>query len=330
MRAVIRSSGPSLLAAGVVVGLGIEAKPQVGLVAAVLVVTLLATGPRGVLRSRWAASGALAAVLLAAPYLIWQQQHGWPQVTVAHNIAGSQEGGRAGFLPFQLVMVSPLLVPVWIAGLRAPFRRPEWRCLRFVPITYAAMGVLYLAGNGHAYYLASLYPLLLGLGAIPTAEWTTSSRRNGRLLIAALVLSAAVGAVIALPLLPERSLQGSVVMAVNPAQGEMVGWPRFVATVSGRVAADPGGSAEPHRDLHLELRRGGCGRAARLCARAASPVQRAQRLQRVGPAAGHRHAGARGRRRWPPRRCARSSPAAGRSRSSTTASASATRSRGCR
>ena len=39
-----------------------------------------------------------------------------------HNIAGSQEGGRAGFFPFQLVMVSPVLVPVWIAGLRAPRR----------------------------------------------------------------------------------------------------------------------------------------------------------------------------------------------------------------
>ena len=109
---------------------------------------------------------------LAAPYIIWQQQHGWPQLTVAGNIAGSQEGGRAGFFPFQLVMVSPFLVPVWVAGLLAPFRRPGWRRLRFLPITYGVMAVLYFAGNGHAYYLASLYPVLLGLGALPTAEWT--------------------------------------------------------------------------------------------------------------------------------------------------------------
>ncbi|MGE5617402.1 MAG: hypothetical protein ACM3UX_00545 [Candidatus Woesearchaeota archaeon] len=55
--------------------------------------------------------------------------------------------GRAGFVPFRLVMVSPLLVPVWVAGLLAPFRRASWRPLRFVPITYMAMALLYLAGR---------------------------------------------------------------------------------------------------------------------------------------------------------------------------------------
>ncbi len=232
IRAVVRGSGVSVLAAGVVVGVGVEEKPQVGLVAGVMVATLLILGPRSPLRSRWAAAGAVCAVVLAAPYVIWQQQHGWPQVTVAGNIAGSQEGGRAGFFPFQLVMVSPLLVPVWVAGLLMPFRRYASRDLRFVPITYGAMAVLYFVGNGHAYYLASLYPTLLGLGAPPTAEWTLRAARRTWYLGAALGLSAAISAVIALPLIPESSLQGSVVMALNNAQGETVGWSRFVRTVS--------------------------------------------------------------------------------------------------
>ena len=159
-----------------VVGVGVEAKPQVGLVAAVMLgdadrrrsasADPLLVGRRRRDRAPWCWLPRTS---------IWQQQHGWPQLTVAGNIAGSQEGGRAGFFPFQLVMVSPLLVPVWVAGLLAPFRRAGWRQLRFVPITYAVMAVLYFAGNGHAYYLASLYPLLLGLGATPTAEWTLRS-----------------------------------------------------------------------------------------------------------------------------------------------------------
>lgn len=232
IRAVVRHSGRSILAVGIIVGLGVEAKPQVGLVAMVMTAALLAVGPRELLRSRWAAGGALAAIALAAPYAIWQQRHGWPQLTVASHIAGTQEGGRAGFFPFQLVMVSPLLVPVWIAGLRAPFRRSGWQRLRFIPITYAAMAVLYFAGNGHAYYLASLYPVLLGLGALPTAEWTLRARRRTGLLTAAVGLGAAFSAVIALPLLPQRDLNDSIVMAINPAQGETVGWPRLVHTVS--------------------------------------------------------------------------------------------------
>ena len=232
VRAIFRGSGPSLLAAGIVAGVGVEAKPQVGLVAAVMAATLLVVGPRAPLRSAWAVGGAIAAVVLAAPYVVWQTQHGWPQVTVAGNIAGSQEGGRAGFFPFQLVMVSPFLVPVWVAGLFAPFRRVGWRQLRFLPITYAVMAVLYFVGNGHAYYLASLYPLLLGLGALPTAEWTLGARHRTPLLAAAIAISGAVSGLIALPLLPERNLQGSIVIALNSAQGDTVGWPSLVHTVS--------------------------------------------------------------------------------------------------
>ena len=232
IRAVVRRSGPSMLAAGIVVGVGTEAKPQVAFVAGAVFATLLAVGPRDVLRSWWTAGGIAAAVAIAAPYALWQQAHGWPQLTVARNIAGSAEGGRAGFVPFQLVMVSPVLVPVWVAGLVAPFRRHALRALRFVTLTYLLLAVAYIAGDGKAYYLASLYPALLGIGALPAADWTARARGRLSLLVTAIALSAAASAFIALPLLPERSLQGSAPLAINPDLGETVGWPRFVDTVS--------------------------------------------------------------------------------------------------
>jgi 4-amino-4-deoxy-L-arabinose transferase-like glycosyltransferase len=234
IRAVLRNSGASVLAAGVAVGIGMEAKPQVGLVALAMALTVLAVGPRAPLRNWWAAGGVVAAVVLAAPYLIWQQQHDWPQLTVAHNIAGSAESGRAGFVPFQIVMVSPLLVPVWVAGLVAPFRRTALRPLRFVPLAYGLLAIVYLVGDGKAYYLASLYPVVLGLGALPVVDW--AARRSPRctwILGTAIAFSAAFSAPLALPLLPVRDLQGSIVMALNPDQGETVGWPRFVQTMDG-------------------------------------------------------------------------------------------------
>src|SRR5579871_4227378 len=233
VRAVVRRDGRCMLAAGAVTGLGIEAKPQVGLVAAVMLAAMLVIGPRLPLRTRGFAVGVAAAAALAAPYVVWQQMHGWPQITVAHNIAGSAEGGRIGFIPFQLVMVSPVLVPVWVAGLIAPFRRPAWRDLRFVPIGYGALAVLYILGDGKAYYLASLYPLLLGLGAIPVAEWTLRRRWRPATLAVAIIASAGFSAFLALPLLPERDLAGSLPLAVNPDLGETVGWPTFIETVAG-------------------------------------------------------------------------------------------------
>ena len=232
IRALRRRSAPLLLAAGIVVGAGFEAKPQVGLVAAVMTAAFAVIGPRWPLEQRWwTVAAACAAAGLAAPYLLWQQLHGWPQLTVAHNIAGSAENGRVGFIPFQLVMVSPLLIPVWVRGLVAPFRRAGWQELRFVPLTYAAIAVVYLLADGKAYYLASLYPIVLGLGAIPTAERTLGSRRRTRTLAVAIALSGCISAFIALPLLPAGDLQGSIVMALNPDQGETVGWPRFLQTV---------------------------------------------------------------------------------------------------
>ena len=234
IRAVIRRSGRSLLAAGVVAGLGCEAKPQVAFVAFVAVAALGVIGPRWPFRSPWLAAGIAAAALIAGPYVIWQAMHGWPQLTVAGNIGGSAEGGRAGFIPFQLVMVSPVLAPVWIAGLCAPFRRPALRDIRFLPVLYLVLAVAYIVGNGKAYYLASLYPALLGVGALPAADWTLRHRARLRtvLLSVGVAVSIVVSAVIALPLLPTTSLQGSAVMAINPDQGETVGWPRFIDTVS--------------------------------------------------------------------------------------------------
>jgi hypothetical protein len=234
VRAVRTGSRLPLLLAGVVVGVGTEAKPQIALVSVVALGVLAAVGPRWPLATWELWVGGLIAVVIAAPYVVWQATHGWPQLTVAHNIAGDAEGGRIGFVPFQAAMVSLFLVPVWVAGLVATFRRRSWSDLRFVSVTYLTMGVLYLVGDGKGYYLASFYPALLALGSVPTAEWLARGRPWLRrtALGAAFVLTLAVNIPVALPLLPPDQLQGSLTMALNPDQGETVGWPGFIATVT--------------------------------------------------------------------------------------------------
>ncbi|WP_375489918.1 ArnT family glycosyltransferase [uncultured Jatrophihabitans sp.] len=231
IRAVLLRSGPPLLWAGIVTGVGFEAKPQVAFVAIVLVLALLVAGPRWPLRSPWLWAGAASAAVLALPYVVWQAQHGWPQLTVAGAVSGTAEGGRAGFVPFQFVLVSPVFAPVWIAGLVAAWRGRS-HILRFVPVAYAVLAVAYLLSNGKAYYLASVYPALLGIGAIPVAAWLARGRGRMRVAAVAAVVAAVVSAVIALPLLPADDLQGSATMALNPDQGETVGWQRFAHTVS--------------------------------------------------------------------------------------------------
>ena len=234
IRAVTTGQRSMLLIAGLVTGIGSEAKPQVALVAMVVLVALAVVGPRWPFQTWWLWAGVGLAVLIAAPYLVWQATHDWPQLTVAGNVAGSAEAGRIGFLPFQVVMVSVFLVPVWVAGLVAPLRREGPVLLRFLPLTYAGLALVYLAGDGKAYYLASLYPTLLAVGAMSVAAWLDRGRRflRGASFGLALALTLAMNAFIALPLLPADQLQGSLVMALNPDQGETVGWPAFISTVA--------------------------------------------------------------------------------------------------
>lgn len=234
IRAVTAGERSALLVAGVVAGIGSEAKPQVALVAAVVLVALAVVGPRWPLRTWWLWAGVALALLIAAPYLLWQATHGWPQLTVARHVAGSAEGGRSGFVPFQVVMVSLFLVPVWVAGLVAPLRRSGPVVLRFLPVTYAGLALLYLAGDGKAYYLASLYPAVLSVGSVPVVAWLCRGRSwlRGTALGLAFAFTLALNVPIALPVLPADQLQGSLVMAVNPDQGETVGWPALLSTVA--------------------------------------------------------------------------------------------------
>jgi 4-amino-4-deoxy-L-arabinose transferase-like glycosyltransferase len=103
---------------GAVVGLGLLNKLIVGVLMLAVVGMLAVGGPRRLLNSRWAVLGVALALIGALPYLVWQIAHGIPQLEVAHNQALSEEGGgRAAFVPAQLFLVGPLLIPVWLSGL---------------------------------------------------------------------------------------------------------------------------------------------------------------------------------------------------------------------
>ena len=240
VRALRRESPWPLLWAGIATGLGFEAKPQVVAVAAALLLGIAVFGPRWVFR-RWQLWVGLAvAVALAAPYLVWQAAHGFPQLSVGAAQVGAANGGRIGFIPFELVMVSPVLAPLWIPGVVTPWRRADERMLRAVPFAYLLLFVVYFATDAKAYYLASLYPALLAIGALTIERWLAHRGWWRRWLLgAAMVSAAAVNLVIALPLLPVSALPGSFVAGVNSDVKETVGWPQFTGQVEQVVRALP-------------------------------------------------------------------------------------------
>jgi 4-amino-4-deoxy-L-arabinose transferase-like glycosyltransferase len=221
------------LAAGAVLGVAADNKLLVAILVLSVAVGILAFGPRSILRSRHLWAGVVIAVVLAAPTLLYQATHHFPQLTIAraqHDNNASDV--RVQLLPYQVLLIGPPLFVVVVIGFVALLRRPEWRPVRGLALAaVVALAVTFLAG-GQIYYAFGLLAFLLAAG------WATE-RGPTWLLVAAIALNGAVNAFIALPLAPLSHV--SVQAAVNPTIGDQVGWTTYVATLRAayqRIPAD--------------------------------------------------------------------------------------------
>jgi hypothetical protein len=238
----LRTGGPRWLLVGLAAGIGLQNKTLVAFLLLGLFVGLVVAGPWRPLRDPWFWGAGLLAVALWTPYLAWQALHGWPQLALSSAIAsGGSTSSEPWWLvvPFQVVLVSPLLVPVWVAGLVALWRS---RTYRLFPVAYAALAVLFTVTGGKPYYLCGLYPVLLAAGAAPVLRWVRAGRGRAGLLGGALALGALTNATLMLPVVPVADLKDTPVTAMVADVGETVGWPEFAATVAGVVAAQPAGT----------------------------------------------------------------------------------------
>jgi len=235
VRAVRTGEDRLWLIAGGVLGVGLLNKPLPAFLGIGMLAGVVIGGPRGLLRNRYVWLGTAIAIALWMPWILWQADHDWPQVDVSRSIAEGQSASSEpwwAIVPFQFLLVSPLLAPVWIAGLVRLFRDPTLRGVRFLAWAWVVLAVVFMASGGKPYYLAGLLPALLGAGAGVVDGWLDRGRERARvaLLAVALAMSAAVSLIVALPLLPAD--QSDPVIEVNEDVGETIGWPELVQTVA--------------------------------------------------------------------------------------------------
>ncbi|MFE2872854.1 ArnT family glycosyltransferase [Embleya sp. NPDC059259] len=226
LRLLRTGDGRWWLAVGAAVGGAMLNKYLVGYLVVALLVGLLAVGPREVLRSRLLGAGVAVAVLLSAPGLIWQAGHDWPQFTVAGGIS-TDDGveNRILFVPLQIAYLSPLFVPIWVAGGVRLWRSAELRWARSILPGYLVLCVLVIGSGGKSYYALPLLLVLVAAGCEPTVRWA-ASRPGRRLPVGSMLVVATVtSAVISLPLLPVGRV--NAVIGINPEQGEQIGWPEL-------------------------------------------------------------------------------------------------------
>jgi hypothetical protein len=229
-----------LLWLGLVTAIALQNKWLIAIFWIFVGISVLAVGPRELLRRPLLWLSALFAMLAMLPNLVWQAHHGWPQLAMAQAIneevtaKGSAWGGRLAFLPLVLSMAGVGLGTAFFCyGLWRLLGSPELRPYRFLGWTFVGLVILFLAAGGRFYYLAGLVGLILAAGAVelqrrePMGWWRW-------ILTWPVYLLSAIIALTALPVLPL-----SWPSAARPISLASLGWPQFTDEVARAYRALP-------------------------------------------------------------------------------------------
>jgi len=208
LRAMNRNQPELLVWCGVLVGLGLENKHSTAFFIISLTAGLLFTPERRWFRSKWFWIAAVIIVLLSLPNLIWQYQHGFPTWVDLSNVKRTHKNVELPPLQFllqQIMMLSPVSVIVWIAGLGFLLFHAQGKRYRVLGATYLVFLAIMMVLHGKDYYLAPIYPMLFAAGGV---FWETfiaahAKWRWMKVALPALVLVLGVPAVpFVIPVLP--------------------------------------------------------------------------------------------------------------------------------
>ncbi len=221
---------------GLVVGVGLETKYTMIVLAGVLLVSFAvfrrdALDLRGLLLA-----GAIAAVVFA-PNLVWEARHGWISVHwFLHPGPSATSETRPQYLVDMLIETGFVGVPLAVAGTRL-----LWRDRALRPLAVAVVGTIaaYFILHGKFYYAAPAALFAVAAGGVPFERWATG--RSRRLAVAAAVL--ALGTILALPItvpvLPLRTADAWGIVGARSDYQDEVGWPALAATVGRLSAGEP-------------------------------------------------------------------------------------------
>jgi hypothetical protein len=190
---------------GVLAGLGLENKYSMALFAFAIVAGLLLTAERKAFRSPWIWIAGAIALGIFLPNLIWNIQHHWPFFQLMHNLKASGRNivrGPLAFMGTQIYMMSPLNLPIWLAGLLFLLFGRDGRRFRVLGWTFLVVLATVLLLHGKDYYSAPAYPMLLAAGAVAIDRAASVRRWLRPAIVVALVAGTAPLLPTMIPILP--------------------------------------------------------------------------------------------------------------------------------
>jgi hypothetical protein len=233
--AVLRDRPRMWLGAGLAAGLGLEDNNLMLLLLIALAAGLLASrGQRRILATRWPWLGAVIALVIWLPNIVWQALNGWPEAAMASALHQDNSSAGAYILGVigQLGYAGLLVIPLLIAGFVCLWRDPRARFLAIASLLLALYVIAWVPGK--EYYSEGTGPMLLAAGAVAAERWTARGRRpklRRALLIAAPALSMLLSLPGSMPVLPVAALHKVPDLDVVPT-ADTVGWPQLTSQVA--------------------------------------------------------------------------------------------------
>jgi hypothetical protein len=178
---ILKGASPRLwLLFGAVAGLGLENKHSMLVFGFALVAGLVISGQARLFRSPWIWFGAVLALAIFLPNLLWESRNGWPQIEVVRNAQQfkNEAISPVQFLFEQVLFLQPLTLPVWLAGLWWYFRAAEGKCFRFLGWAYVFVLAIFIVLGGKSYYALPVYPVLMAAGGVALEGFFTAPARR--------------------------------------------------------------------------------------------------------------------------------------------------------
>ncbi|MBI3167420.1 MAG: glycosyltransferase family 39 protein [Chloroflexi bacterium] len=216
------------LAMGAVIGVGMMTRYTMGVYVVSLVLATLLTPARKYLKSPWLWAGAFLALLIFLPNLIWQIQHDF--ISLEFQAAIHERDvriGRAdGYLPEQLLMANPFMLPFWVTGLLFYLHESKYRMIGFL---YLFPVTIFLIMQGRGYYPAPTYVMLVAAGMTTFNHWLETLNPKPALLYrtlgwVAITLGFIIGGALTLPIAPVNSGLWDITYEVHDDFAEQIGW----------------------------------------------------------------------------------------------------------
>jgi hypothetical protein len=128
--------------------------------------------------------------------VIWLIRHDFPFVELMHNIRSGHRDvvrGPFAFVLDQVMIMNPILFPLWFGGLLWLFAGRDGRRFRLLGIVYVVMLVTFIVLGGKNYYLGPIYPILFAAGAVGFARVTeTRGWKWSRIVYAVLIVGSTI------------------------------------------------------------------------------------------------------------------------------------------